>query len=147
MVYDIEFYAYLPKMWIHFFLHFDLRSDPDPHFFSAGSGSVKKNVGLSSMSISLRLRLAGRYLSFSLYFSLSSSIFVSVSLLHTHALTFFRSSDLKRVLEDFYSRFLSSLTSAVYRNTPYLGLLHSWAWSCAAVGLLPRLPDRGTRGE
>ena len=36
MVCNIEFYAYLPKIWIYFFLHFDLRSnpDPDPHFFS-----------------------------------------------------------------------------------------------------------------
>ena len=30
MVYKIEFYAYLPKIKIYFFLHFDLRSDPDP---------------------------------------------------------------------------------------------------------------------
>ena len=27
MVYDIEFYAYLPKIQIYFFLHFDFRSD------------------------------------------------------------------------------------------------------------------------
>ena len=33
MVYIIEFYAYLPKISIHFFLHFDFRSDPDPEFF------------------------------------------------------------------------------------------------------------------
>ena len=38
---NIEFYAYLPKIWI-FFLHFGLRSDPhffqsdpDPHFLSS----------------------------------------------------------------------------------------------------------------
>ena len=30
MGYNIEFYAYLPKIWIYIFLPFDLRSDPDP---------------------------------------------------------------------------------------------------------------------
>ena len=30
MVYKIEFYAYLPKILIYFFLHFDSKSDPDP---------------------------------------------------------------------------------------------------------------------
>ena len=51
IVYNIEYYAYLPKILIYSFLHFDLRSDPDtdPHFFPAGSGSVKKNVGSSSL--------------------------------------------------------------------------------------------------
>ena len=29
MVYDIEFYAYLPKIKIYYFLYFDFRSDPD----------------------------------------------------------------------------------------------------------------------
>ena len=29
MVYNIEFYAYLPKTLIYFFLYFDFRSDPD----------------------------------------------------------------------------------------------------------------------
>ena len=28
MVYNTEFYAYLPKILIDFFLHFDFRSDP-----------------------------------------------------------------------------------------------------------------------
>ena len=58
MVYNIEFYAYLPNIWIYIFLHFDLRSDPDffkpdPDFFPAGSGSVVKNVGSSSL-VSIR---------------------------------------------------------------------------------------------
>ena len=38
MGYNIEFYAYLPKVWIYFFLHIALRSDPEldpaPDFFS-----------------------------------------------------------------------------------------------------------------
>ena len=29
IVYNIEYYAYLPKMLIYIFLHFDFRSDPD----------------------------------------------------------------------------------------------------------------------
>ena len=39
-----------------YFLHFDLKSDPDPHFFSAGagSGSVGNNVGSSSLIYTLR---------------------------------------------------------------------------------------------
>ena len=56
MVYKIEFYAYLPKiLWVYLFLHFDIRSDPNPYpeFFStwAGSGSVEKNVRSSSLVI------------------------------------------------------------------------------------------------
>ena len=35
MVYKIEFYAYLPKISIYFFLYFELRSDPDPDFLSS----------------------------------------------------------------------------------------------------------------
>ena len=44
MVYNIEVYGYLPKIWIHFFLHFDFRSDPepDPEYFFSWSGSVEK---------------------------------------------------------------------------------------------------------
>ena len=48
MGYNIEFYPYLPKIYIYFFLHFDFRSDPDldPEYFSSragsGSGSVEK---------------------------------------------------------------------------------------------------------
>ena len=52
MAYNIEFYTYLPKIKIYVFLHFDLRSDTDPHFFSAGTGSVKKNRTLFHVYIS-----------------------------------------------------------------------------------------------
>ena len=31
MVYKIEFYAYLPKLYIYFLLHFESRSDPEPN--------------------------------------------------------------------------------------------------------------------
>jgi len=62
IVYNIEFYACLPKIGIYFFLHFDLRSDPDPHFFESdshfspsGSGSVEKNVGSSSLEKTAQL--------------------------------------------------------------------------------------------
>ena len=60
MGYNIEFYPYLPKIWIYFFLHFDFRSDPesvpDPEFFFgwAGFWSVEKNVGSSSLDFYFR---------------------------------------------------------------------------------------------
>ena len=37
MVYKIDFYAYLPKILIYFYLHFNLRSEPDLDFFTAES--------------------------------------------------------------------------------------------------------------
>ena len=44
IVYNIEFYAYLTKILIYSFIHFDFRSDPesDPEFFSSWAGSVEK---------------------------------------------------------------------------------------------------------
>ena len=52
MVYNIEFYAYLHKIYF-FFFYFDFRSDPDPEYLSSwagsGFGSVEKNVGSSSL--------------------------------------------------------------------------------------------------
>ena len=44
MAYKIEFYAYLPKILIYFFLHSDLRSDPHPHFFSSWIRSRGKKM-------------------------------------------------------------------------------------------------------
>ena len=41
-MYNIEFYAYLPKIYIYFFLHFDFRSDPDFFFFVSDPDPWKK---------------------------------------------------------------------------------------------------------